>query len=358
MRYIVMMLVSVALLFGSIGKITAINGKAYVERANSKIKLFKGSDIEENDVVKTMQDTKLQIVFDDQTVISLGQKTVFKVDKYIFSPTKVQADFSVTKGIFKSITGQIGQIDHSKFKLKTKNATIGVRGTTFIGVIEKDKETIACTSGEIVVQNTQGYVSVKKGEMTSYRSHQAPKTPKVYKKSFIKKVKDVKPSINSENIVIPVVSAPATTYTVKKEIFVKKETQEQVTFIGQEQEPSQEGDMSQDEETSNSAQSQSDATQEQETSETQSQSDVAQNHETQEHETSSKTKDAKAFIDTFEQRDVLVVKELIDDKTFLAFRNIDKSYLIEGNELNAYLAATFRSVVIEKAVFDKLVEGA
>ncbi len=73
---------------------------------------------------------------------------------------------------------------------------------------------------------------------------------------------------------------------------------------------------------------------------------------------SGKTKDAMAIFNKLGQRDVLLVKELIDDKTFLAFRNIDKSYLIEGNELNAYLAATFRSVVIEKAVFDKLVEGA
>ena len=73
---------------------------------------------------------------------------------------------------------------------------------------------------------------------------------------------------------------------------------------------------------------------------------------------SGKTKDAKAIFDKLGQRDVLIVKELIDDKTFLAFRNIDKTYLIEGNELNAYLASTFRSVVIEKAVWDKLVEGA
>jgi len=73
---------------------------------------------------------------------------------------------------------------------------------------------------------------------------------------------------------------------------------------------------------------------------------------------SGKTKDAQAIFNKLGQRDVLFVKELIDDKTFLAFRNIDKTYLIEGNELNAYLASTFRSVVIEKAVYDKLVEGA
>jgi large subunit ribosomal protein L4 len=73
---------------------------------------------------------------------------------------------------------------------------------------------------------------------------------------------------------------------------------------------------------------------------------------------SGKTKDAAAFVNGLGQRDVLVVKEMIDDKTFLAFRNLQNAYLVEANELNAYLAAAYHSVVIEKAVFDKLTEEA
>ena len=73
---------------------------------------------------------------------------------------------------------------------------------------------------------------------------------------------------------------------------------------------------------------------------------------------SGKTKDASAFVNGLEQRDVLVVKEMIDDKTFLAFRNLQNAYLIEPNELNAYLAAAYHSIVIEKAVFDKLTKEA
>lgn len=73
---------------------------------------------------------------------------------------------------------------------------------------------------------------------------------------------------------------------------------------------------------------------------------------------SGKTKDAVAFVDGLGQRDVLVVKEMIDDKTFLAFRNLQNAYLIEANELNGYLAAAYHSMVIEKAVFDKLTKEA
>jgi large subunit ribosomal protein L4 len=73
---------------------------------------------------------------------------------------------------------------------------------------------------------------------------------------------------------------------------------------------------------------------------------------------SGKTKDANAMFKALNQRDTLFVKSLLDEKTFLAFENIADTYVIESNELNAYLAANYRSIVIEKAVFEALVSEA
>ncbi|WDL75277.1 50S ribosomal protein L4 [Helicobacter winghamensis] len=69
---------------------------------------------------------------------------------------------------------------------------------------------------------------------------------------------------------------------------------------------------------------------------------------------SGKTKDAYMMFKALHQRNTLFVSELFDEKTFLAFRNIKDCYLIDGVELNAYLAATFRSVVIEKSLFESI----
>ncbi len=69
---------------------------------------------------------------------------------------------------------------------------------------------------------------------------------------------------------------------------------------------------------------------------------------------SGKTKDAAAMMERLGERDALWVKSLIDDKTYLAFRNLSNCYLIEENELNGYLAAAYRAVVIEKAVWENL----
>jgi large subunit ribosomal protein L4 len=71
---------------------------------------------------------------------------------------------------------------------------------------------------------------------------------------------------------------------------------------------------------------------------------------------SGKTKDAAKLVEKIGARDVLFVKDMIDEKTFLAFRNLPNAYIIEPNELNAYLASAFRAVVIEKPVWEKIVK--
>ena len=73
---------------------------------------------------------------------------------------------------------------------------------------------------------------------------------------------------------------------------------------------------------------------------------------------SGKTRDAYAIFKALNQRDTLIVKSLLDEPTYLAFENIAASYVIESNELNAFLAANYRSIVIEKAVWETLISEA
>ena len=72
---------------------------------------------------------------------------------------------------------------------------------------------------------------------------------------------------------------------------------------------------------------------------------------------SGKTKDAVAFLNQINQRDYLVVVDTLDEKTFLAFGNIPYVKMIEVDELNAYDAASFYSIVFEKSAFEKVIKG-
>lgn len=71
---------------------------------------------------------------------------------------------------------------------------------------------------------------------------------------------------------------------------------------------------------------------------------------------SGKTKDAYKKFEILQQKNVLFVTQISDEKTFLAFRNLQSCYLVDANELNAYLVARFRSIVIEQAVFDDIIK--
>jgi large subunit ribosomal protein L4 len=72
---------------------------------------------------------------------------------------------------------------------------------------------------------------------------------------------------------------------------------------------------------------------------------------------SGKTKDAIAFLNQINKRDYLVVVDTLDEKTFLAFRNVRNAYVIEVDELNAYDASTFYAIVMEKSAFEKVIKG-
>lgn len=71
---------------------------------------------------------------------------------------------------------------------------------------------------------------------------------------------------------------------------------------------------------------------------------------------SGKTKDAAKVLKTLGQRDSLLIANNFDEKTYLAFRNIQSCYLIDYTEINAYFVSTYHSVVIEKDAYDKIVK--
>ncbi len=73
---------------------------------------------------------------------------------------------------------------------------------------------------------------------------------------------------------------------------------------------------------------------------------------------SGKTKDAVAVLNKLNKRDTLIVVDSIDEKTYLAFRNVKNCYMVEKQEVNAYLIAAYHSVLIEKSVLEVLTKEA
>ncbi|EAI4789349.1 50S ribosomal protein L4 [Campylobacter jejuni] len=69
---------------------------------------------------------------------------------------------------------------------------------------------------------------------------------------------------------------------------------------------------------------------------------------------SGKTKDANAVIKKLGVKDALIVKDLLDEKTLLAYRNLANCYVVDVSEVNAYLVSVFNAVIIEKSALESI----
>lgn len=124
-----------AYLFGaapSIGKIEQLVGEVIIKRGTEVINVLDpGAPVFKNDVLKTIGDSKMKIRFVDNTVVVIGPKSTLEIAKYYYDEkdkSKSETDLKILNGSFKLKTGDIGDEAPQNFKVRTKLATIGIRG--------------------------------------------------------------------------------------------------------------------------------------------------------------------------------------------------------------------------------------
>lgn len=206
----------------NIGKVVAIKGDATVLRDTKTIKLKQNSQILSSDTIKTSKNSKIQLLFKDNTIITIGKNALFKVKEYKFNEKKkiATAKFSLLKGTFRTITGKIGKLSPKSFKLNTKSASIGIRGTQILVDIQDKNENIYCTQGQIKVSSltnsssiildageyialkTGGNNNFKKSKFSSKKIKELDKGSKFNEKDEDKMSNDISVlslSINTEN---------------------------------------------------------------------------------------------------------------------------------------------------------------
>jgi hypothetical protein len=171
-------------LFANIGQITALVGDVKISRDSKTILAKLGEKLEKNDVINSAKASKAQVTLNDNTIITIGQNSTLNIFDYAYDvnkPKDSKASFGFMKGSFKSITGKIGKINKERFKLKTKSASIGIRGTTIIG----NQQVIVCTDGAISVTANGITVNVEKQELTRTPQGQGPTPPEPLKQGTL-----------------------------------------------------------------------------------------------------------------------------------------------------------------------------
>ncbi|MCT7621679.1 FecR family protein [Aliarcobacter butzleri] len=175
LKIFTLLLLFASFLFANIGTVSLVEGKATILRNGQTLGANMGDKIENKDVISTQVNSKIKITFIDNTIVTIGKESSLNIEEYIFNTSTKEAktELNVLKGAFHTITGEIGKVNPDKFKLKTKSASIGIRGTEFYG----DENRIVCTQGRIIVLSNSVSVDVPSGNYINIFPNQRPSVP-------------------------------------------------------------------------------------------------------------------------------------------------------------------------------------
>ena len=118
----------------SIGKIKTCKGEVVVTRSGKEMPVRIDDVLYQNDTIRTGADSAVGIIFEDNTVLSLGPQSELVINEYVFAPEKGALSMmtSMLRGTATYLSGIIGRQSPESVKFQTPDATIGIRGTQFL----------------------------------------------------------------------------------------------------------------------------------------------------------------------------------------------------------------------------------
>ncbi len=128
--------------------------------------LGKGAEINAGESISTANGARAQIRFSDGGFISLQPGTLFRVDEYNYQDKtdgKEKGFFSLLKGGFRAVTGFIGHLHKNAYRVRTPEATLGIRGTGYNMALRDDGLFVNVGEGAISLDNNAGYLVVTAG---------------------------------------------------------------------------------------------------------------------------------------------------------------------------------------------------
>lgn len=143
-----------------IGQMVWVKGtiKASLNKQPARI-LQRRSPLYVHDTITTSKNSTGEIVFSDNSLLTLNAETTLRIDQYKFGksvkPDATEFAASLAKGGFRTITGLIPKRNTENYQVKTPVGTIGVRGTEY-AIALKDSLWIKHYTGQPCISNESG----------------------------------------------------------------------------------------------------------------------------------------------------------------------------------------------------------
>lgn len=169
----------------NVGIVNMLIGSAerYPDGSNEGIPLEIGSKIYILDRIVTETDTKIQLVFRDDSVVTIGEMSelVVSQDSYNFLLRKRETTLSLLKGKVRSVVGDSYSQGGSKFEVHTRTAIAGVRGTenVVIDILEPPSTEVYGIENTTYVQspgNTDSAVAITGNQGARVNENEDPET--------------------------------------------------------------------------------------------------------------------------------------------------------------------------------------
>ncbi|OUX04049.1 MAG: hypothetical protein CBE00_13120 [Planctomycetaceae bacterium TMED240] len=170
MRWALILILIPQIAFGSVGEIGKIKGSGALERGSESIEAINGVGVQTMDTAVTARG-RMQIDFLDDTRVDITEHSRLLIDEFVYDPDQSLGKLSIkaTLGTVRYASGQIAKRYQQNVKIRTPSATIGVRGTDFIMVVDELGGSMItllpscdidgnCYTGEITVDTDVGQV--------------------------------------------------------------------------------------------------------------------------------------------------------------------------------------------------------
>lgn len=179
----VLLLLSTTPTYANIGQVAESKGDSTIKRDNTAYTGEVGLGLEMNDNVVTA-DGKLRLDFVDDTRVDVTENSRMTIDEFIYDPNTQQGALSMraTLGAVRYASGQIAKNSRQRVNIRTPSATINVRGTDFMMIVDEIGGSMItllpscnasgdCIIGEISVSSDVGTVIMNQAFQTTVVPH-------------------------------------------------------------------------------------------------------------------------------------------------------------------------------------------
>lgn len=173
------------------GNIGNIKGSGVLERNGAVVTGNTGVGVKSMDTAVTANG-QMQINFVDETRVDITEHSRLLIDEFVYDPAngKGKLGLKASLGTMRYASGQIAKKYKQNVKIRTPSATIGVRGTDFVLVVDEVGATMVtllpscdedgyCFTGEIKVETDVGFVIMNQAFQTTMTTigSQSPTKP-------------------------------------------------------------------------------------------------------------------------------------------------------------------------------------